>query len=226
MPGWYIHMDAARQAIGNLDKNANAGAILASDTGLTAAQLQAIATANPAYFYLGAIGPDIFFLLPDFKPPAGTALWGAANLIRELFTWWDDNFLGPYEDILGPIADNLSDEFSSLSGGLSDELSSMFGEAIQYLINFVLVLITRQYDIFGLLSSGVPQGFDEQTFFWSDMFHYRKTYEFAHQLWTNATTDAQRAFALGWMTHLATDVAGHCFVNEKCGGPYRLHWQR
>ena len=94
------------------------------------------------------------------------------------------------------------------------------------MIDFVLVLITKQYDIFGLLSSGVPQGFDEQTFFWSDMLHYRKTYEFAHELWTSATTDQQRAFALGWMTHLATDVAGHCFVNEKCGGPYRLHWQR
>src|SRR5947209_15501047 len=40
------------------------------------------------------------------------------------------------------------------------------------------------------------------------------------------TTLFRSAFALGWMSHLATDVAGHCFVNEKCGGPYRLHWQR
>jgi hypothetical protein len=61
------------------------------------------------------------------------------------------------------------------------------------------------------------------------MLHYRKTYEFAAQLWRaadQANNDRFRAFALGWMTHLATDVAGHCFVNEKCGGPYRLHWQR
>ena len=28
------------------------------------------------------------------------------------------------------------------------------------------------------------------------------------------------------MSHLATDVTGHCFVNEKAGGPYRIHWQR
>jgi hypothetical protein len=219
-------MDAAREAIGKLDANANAAPIFANEAGPDAAHLQAIVQANPAYYALGAIGPDIFFLLPDFKPPAGTGLWGAANLIRTLFTWWDDNFLGPYEDILGPIGDNLSDEFSSLTGGLSQELSDVFSQAIQFLIDFVLVLITKQYDVFGLLSSGVPQGFDEQTFFWSDMLHYRKTNEFAHHLWTAATTDAQRAFALGWMTHVATDVTGHCFVNEKCGGPYRLHWQR
>src|SRR5215471_18823951 len=35
-----------------------------------------------------------------------------------------------------------------------------------------------------------------------------------------------KAYALGWMTHLATDVTGHPFVNEKSGGPYRTHWQR
>ena len=121
---------------------------------------------------------------------------------------------------------NTADEIGALTGGLSEQLSALFSEASSFLMDFVLVLITRQYDIFGLLSSGVPQGFDEQTFFWSDMLHYRKTYEFAHELWKSATTDAQKAFALGWMTHLATDVTGHCFVNEKCGGPYRLHWQR
>jgi hypothetical protein len=226
MPGWYIHLDAAREAIAGLNANPNAAAIFASDGGPSATDLQALAQNNPAYFALGAIGPDIFFLLPDFKPPAGTGLWGAANLIRTLFTWWDDNFLGPYEDILGPIADNTADEIGALTGGLSEQLSGIFSQAISFLIDFVLVLITKQYDIFGLLSSGVPQGFDEQTFFWSDMLHYRKTFEFAHELWRSADTDEQKAFALGWMTHLATDVTGHCFVNEKCGGPYRLHWQR
>ena len=28
------------------------------------------------------------------------------------------------------------------------------------------------------------------------------------------------------MTHIGTDITGHPFVNEKAGGPYRLHWQR
>ncbi len=58
------------------------------------------------------------------------------------------------------------------------------------------------------------------------MLHYRKTYKFAAALWRNADCPERKAFALGWMTHLATDVVGHSFVNQKCGGPYRLHPQR
>ena len=34
------------------------------------------------------------------------------------------------------------------------------------------------------------------------------------------------AFAVGWMSHCATDVTGHAFTNAKSGGPYRTHWQR
>ncbi len=109
MPGWYIHMDVARKALANLSANAGAAAIFATG-GQSAPALSSIATNNPAYAALGAIGPDIFFLLPDFKPPAGTMLFGAANTIREIFTWWDDNFLGPWEDQLGPIEDNFADD--------------------------------------------------------------------------------------------------------------------
>ena len=62
------------------------------------------------------------------------------------------------------------------------------------------------------------------------MFHYRKTYAFAKKLDEianeNGGSEQHKAFALGWMSHCATDVTGHSFVNEKCGGPFRLHWQR
>ena len=61
MPGWYIHLDAAREAIAGLNANPRAAAIFASDGGPSAAELQALAQHNPAYFALGAIGPDLFF---------------------------------------------------------------------------------------------------------------------------------------------------------------------
>src|SRR5215469_2067353 len=109
MPGWYIHMDAARKALGALPANAGAAPLFAAN-GLNAAQITDIAKRHPAYVALGAIGPDIFFLLPDFKPPVGSMLFGAANTIEDLYTWWDDNFLSPYEDQLGPIFNNLSDQ--------------------------------------------------------------------------------------------------------------------
>jgi hypothetical protein len=228
MPGWYTHLDTARIGLGGLGANAGAAAVFAQ-AGPDADALSALARAHPSYTALGAIGPDLFFLLPDFKPPLGQMLWGAASTIKDLYTWWDDNFLDPWEDQIGPISANASDEVDALAGGLAGQLSQILSRAYQYLLDTVIVLATRQYDIFGLLSSGVPSGYDEHTFFWSDMLHYRKTYEFAHHLWAKASAEGNerfQAFALGWMTHLATDVAGHCFVNEKSGGPYRLHWQR
>ena len=228
MPGWYIHMDAARKSLGALAANGGAAPIFASN-GPSAAQISNIARKHPAYAALGAIGPDIFFLLPDFKPPVGSMLYGAANTIREIYTWWDDNFLGPWEKEIGPIADNLSDEVDAVTGGLASQLSAIMSRAFGFLLDTVLVMVVRQYDVFSFLGSGVPEGYDEQAFFWSDMLHYRKTYEFAAHLWKKATDMGRedfQAFALGWMSHVATDVAGHCFVNEKSGGPYRLHWQR
>lgn len=232
MPGWYVHMDVARRATAALASNANAKPIF-SASGPSASDLEKIAHDNPAYVALGAIGPDIFFLLPDFKPPVGNMLWKLAGTIEELFTAYDTNFLGPYESAMGPIGNNLTDETNALTGGLQNTVTGIFNQAFKLLKDFVLKLILQQYDFFGLLSSGVPAGFDEQTFFWSDMLHYRETYHFGAKLWQNASAESDpvwrerlQAFALGWMTHLAADVTGHAFVNEKAGGPYRLHWQR
>ena len=232
MPGWYIHIDVARKALASLRHNALAAETFASG-GPDAVEVSAVALANPTYVALGAIGPDIFFLLPDFKPPVGNMLWKLATVIRDLFTAWDDTFLGPYESAMGPIGDNLTDEENAITGGLQNTISTISSEATKLLEDFVLKLILQQYDFFGLLSSGVPAGFDEQTFFWSDIFHYRETYRFGAELWKRAGAESDpvlrgrfRAFALGWMAHLATDVTGHSFVNEKAGGPYRLHWQR
>jgi hypothetical protein len=225
-------MDVARRAIAGLKTNAGAASILGSD-GPDAPTLAAIAEQNPTYVALGAIGPDIFFLLPDFKPPIGNMLWKLASVIKDLYTAWDDTFLGPYESAMGPISNNLQDELNALSGGLKSTIESIFSQAFKLLEEFIIKLILQQYDFFGLLSSGVPAGYDEQTFFWSDMLHYRETYNFGTQLWKQASAEPDpvwrarfQAFALGWMTHLATDVTGHAFVNQKAGGPYRLHWQR
>ncbi|MFD7613068.1 zinc dependent phospholipase C family protein [Streptomyces sp. NPDC059828] len=228
MPGLYAHMDVARKALSDLSSNKGAEALFAED-GPSAAALEAIAKAHPAYTALGAIGPDMFFLLPDFKKGAAEGLWGAAQTIKDLYTWWDDNFLEPWEETLGPIAMNNADTLGALTGGVTTQTGEIASRAISYLITFVENLVIRQFDAFGLLSSGVQAGCDEQTFMWSDMFHYRKTFEFGHHLFRTAQKDgdeAHMAFALGWMSHLATDVTGHAFTNEKCGGPYRLHWQR
>jgi hypothetical protein len=155
MPGWFIHMDVARKALGSLSTNPGASSIFASD-GLSSAQIQSIATSNPTYAALGAIGPDIFFLFPDFKPPMGTYIWGAANTIKTIFDSWDENFLGPWQDQMGPVQDNLADEVDAVTGGLASQLSSILSRTFSFLIDTIAVLGVRSYDVYGLLSSGVP----------------------------------------------------------------------
>jgi hypothetical protein len=58
------------------------------------------------------------------------------------------------------------------------------------------------------------------------MLHYRKTGDFASKLVDNANTPQERAYAYGYLSHIATDLVGHTFVNQIVGGPYRLHPQR
>src|SRR3954465_15765562 len=132
MPGWYIHMDVARKAIAAMESNPRAAGVFAQ-AGPAAADLRAIAEANPAYTALGAIGPDIFFLLPDFKPPVGNMLWKLASTIRDLYTAWDDTFLGPYESAMGPIGANLADEINALSGGLQQTIEGISTQALHLL---------------------------------------------------------------------------------------------
>src|SRR5262249_32450494 len=75
---------------------------------------------------------------------------------------------------------------SQLTGGLSQQLAEITDELNAAKLDIVLEFVTRLGDWFGQLTSGVPQGFADSGFFWSDMFHYRRTYEFARALWGNA----------------------------------------
>ncbi len=61
---------------------------------------------------------------------------------------------------------------------------------------------------------------------WFNLLHYSKTGDFARCLVDAARSPRQKAFAYGYLTHIATDVIGHAYVNTLVGGPYRLHSQR
>ncbi len=224
MPGWLTHMNVARKSLSELPNYSGAAGLFGAD-GPDAASLRNIAQSHPAYVALGSIGPDFFYFLPDFKEPYGPTLRGLFDVIEETYKTIDP-YLVVYEEHLGPVNDNMAEIQNGLSGGLISTLQDTVGLLLDNFKTAVLIFLARQRDWFGVLDSGVPRGYDEHTFFWSDMLHYRKTFEFAAQLWRAAQTDQARAFALGWMTHLGTDVVGHAFVNQKCGGPYRLHWQR
>ena len=51
------------------------------------------------------------------------------------------------------------------------------------------------------------------------MLRYRYAGSFAGNLLANAVTPEQKAYAYAYMTHIATDLIGHGYVNQIVGGP-------
>lgn len=227
MPGWYLHMEAAKETVDRL----RAGDVPADFPGGVgrAQELGDAAEKWRNYLAAGAIGPDLFFLLPDFKGNTGNALLTFVDWLREVYTFLDEEFMEKWDKWAQPAIDGVGDILNSMSGGVLKQLGQALEALANSLINAFLDLLAQLWDWFGLLTSGVPQGFGETAFYWSDMCHYRSTYEFPRRLLARAEASGKPehvAYALGWISHCATDVTGHAFVNEKCGGPYRLHWQR
>jgi hypothetical protein len=196
------------------------------------------------YLSLGAIGPDLFYMLPDF---AHRDQLIDGPTIRKVLQWvldvWgpiDANFINKWEKWLGPVSTDADQLASQLTGGLANQFADILNDLTKAVIDAFRGLVAKMGDWFGVLSSGVPQAFPNSAFYWADQFHYRRTYQFAFVLFQQAhaaldaaTTDEERfdaesrmAFAVGWLTHCATDVTGHPFTNAKSGGPFRDHWQR
>ncbi|MFF7312034.1 zinc dependent phospholipase C family protein [Streptomyces sp. NPDC008137] len=238
MPGWYIHMEAARLAAERLEA-ADVPAELSLDP-TEAQRLGGLAHKWRNYLALGSIAPDLFYLLPDFKTRHGGPLFGVAEWVLDVWNTVEEQFLGPWEKWMGPVGANDEQLAAQLTGGLSRQIAQAIDLASDAIGNAMLTVPTRLCDVFGQLSSGPPQGLTEPAFYWSDMVHYRRTYDLPRVLLRRgkdaeaaARTDSERAdaetvqaFALGWASHCATDVVGHAFTNAKSGGPFRLHWQR
>jgi hypothetical protein len=201
-------------------------------TGPNTTDLGKLMQAHPNFASLGAIGPDLFFFLPDFRDQHGIRV---SSVLVEVLKFLEDAYsaVDPYiskwEHYLGPISEDTAEEMSRLTGGLSETAGDISGELSGILITLLEDFVTQQRDWWKFFSLGLNTGIDDQAYFWSDMLHYRNTGQFARAIWKNAEaadSDQARAYALGYNTHLATDVTGHAFVNSISGGPFRLHWQR
>jgi hypothetical protein len=182
---------------------------------------------------LGALGPDLFFFLPDFRDEGGVSV---SNVLIYILDFMEglydalDPYLSKWEHYLGPISEDTAEEISRLTGGLSETLGDIGGELAGILTTALEDFVTGQADLWSFFSLGLNKGFDDQAFFWSDIGHYRRTGAFGRALWEHAdgdmADDGLRAYALGYISHLSTDTTAHSFVNTICGGPFRTHWQR
>lgn len=236
MPGPNIHMSSMRHAALRLARGRFAvkgsDRIDASWVGADPQQLGDLLRQHANFASLGAIGPDLFFFLPDFRDSHGikvsSVLVTILNFLEDLYGAIDP-YISKYEQYLGPISEDQGEEMSRLTGGLSEIVGNITGDLSSILVTALEDFVTEQVDFWTFFSLGLDQGYDEKAFFWSDMLHYRDTGQFARALWRRAdgtNNDQARAYSLGYITHIATDVTGHAFVNSISGGPFRLHWQR
>jgi hypothetical protein len=246
MPSWFVHIQAAAQTMETLRDSLPAGSPL---TQAEANDLFTAAHDNRNYLAAGALGPDLFFLLPDFKGDVGKGVGALADFLLDKWKFVDDNFVTQWERWMTPVLDEQNQIVNSLTGGMLGEVSQLLTLLSGSLTNYLEGLAAQTVDVFGLMTSGTQTGYADSGFTWSDMFHYRKTYQFARRLYANALkadvdqahggtskvakpadepsrVPKQQAFALGWINHCATDVAAHPFTNAKCAGPYRTHWHR
>lgn len=253
IPGPSIHIAVAeRIAIHLSDSEESWDFHLSNISGPTPKDISTIVQKHPNYFALGAIGPDIFALLPDFravstyKVPIANPMIGVLEFLDELYKTLDEWVLERWERYLGPVSQNVDEAISRLTGDISSVVGEILGGMVSIGATALTDLATQSYDWWGFFSLGLNKGYDNQDYFWMDMFHYRKTSGFAKKLWELANkkefeadpanpeafaegkewADRLRAYAIGYMTHVGTDVTGHPYVNEKTGGPYRTHWQR
>jgi hypothetical protein len=85
----------------------------------------------PNFASLGAIGPDLFFFLPDFRDNNKIQL---SSVLVVILRFLDglyktlDPYISKYEKYLGPIGEDTGEEISRLTGGLSEAVGNIGGE--------------------------------------------------------------------------------------------------
>ena len=237
MPGPGIHISVMRHVARGLAEGgyspSRSDRVDPRWAGADPAELGRIMREHDNFAALGAHGPDLFFLLPDFRDEGPISVSNVLIFVLDFLEGiYDaiDPYVSKWEHYLGPISEDTAEELSRLTGGLSETVSDIAGELSGILTTALEDLVTQQFDLWEFFSLGLNKGFDDQSFFWSDIGHYRRTGAFGRALWEHANgdmaDDGLRAYALGYMTHLGTDTTAHSFVNTICGGPFRTHWQR
>ncbi|PDV98233.1 zinc dependent phospholipase C family protein [Candidatus Chloroploca asiatica] len=235
MPKYAIHSIVVDEVIAKL-----------RGAGGEATQLASLMQHYRPYTNLGAVGPDMLFFAPDygllhplsplydyllrlFQLVEGVeaALDQAEKVVNQALEFVALDVLTTINDQLESIENNFETLLNTtIAAGLlvgHSPLDTAHAEDGSLYSPFVRVL-NEMFENF--LKPPCQDNREEPDWYWFDMLHYRNTGDFAAQLVALATTDAQKAYAMGYLTHYATDLVGHPFVNQIVGAPYRLAVQR
>lgn len=193
---------------------------------------------NIDWAMLGAVGPDLFFWAPDYDVVQITY-----DMWQYIESWIDiyDKCMAPIRwvkdqvgEIVEPVYDALEDYLPTNTIDLINtvlvelkETASLFSSAIlNKIVDWTSPLYTQTF--FSGFTPPLQKNDPEAKWLWFDMLHYRKVGDFAKNLISNSKngTARERAYAYGYLSHIATDLMGHPYVNQIVGGPFRLHVQR
>ncbi len=198
---------------------------------------------------LGAIGPDLFFWAPDHDVvnPLSTlytnfrAIVEAREEIDGAISRLYQEGVTPVEETVGGLRDLFPHAFEVIDLTIQAvwETVHRFKDTIDTALlagvgnldglkfpAHIADLPRASALLFNSLAPPLQGNAPVQSWHWFDMLHHRGTGDFARQLLANARTDRQRAYAYGYLSHIATDLVGHGLINQIVGGPYRLHVQR
>jgi len=188
------------------------------------------------YYFFDAAKEDDWEPLLIILDRVNSTMAALLRFLIKLQKIWN-SFVDGWNRTIGPLVATAADLADALTGGLISEFQVVIEE-----LKVALKVIAEEElltfkDIFTLFDTCVQKGFDEQSFLWSDMTHYRRPSALCRALVRQSEVlkggedGANRsqqflAFALGYITHVGTDTIAHSFVNEQCGGPFRNHPQR
>lgn len=187
------------------------------------------------YYYIDAASEDDWEPLLVILDGVNSTLAGLLRFLIKLDKIWQD-FVAGWNATIGPLVNDATGLLDALTGGVLSQAGVVIDQLKNDLITLAEEELLTYKDIFTLFDTCVQKGYDEQSFLWSDMSHYRAPSRLAQAFFNQVTrlnqagqtTEANQflAFALGYVTHIGLDTVGHSFVNEQCGGPYRNHPQR
>ncbi len=184
------------------------------------------------YMHAGTLGPDFLFFNPkDIELASGMPISNLATAYKDVSVFVQE-FKEKIDKIIKPIreAKDRIERASSLTSEINDlvnQIHQLVGALHSTVEAKVQLYIIESHNLFQMLGHPIQNGDNPTKWWWFDRLHYRRTGEFAEFLLKKAEPGNNlHAYALGYLTHIASDVVGHPFVNMVAGGPYRYQPQR
>ena len=188
------------------------------------------------YAAFGSMGPDfLFFTTREYgqgieetfgvNPVQGLVdfvfgVYDALEPLRE----FNDQYIVP---IQVAIDQNVTQPLDDLLQGLISSVQHTAALLRGTVDAAVAAVVTDEVDFFYPFFPKLQRGKPESKWYWFDLLHYRRTGQFCNRLFTLAGNDRDlQRYAIGYASHVGTDIVGHPFVNAIVGGPYRAHWHR